>query len=96
MDRPEPVQLSITEFCNQVIHSWVWMLSATADAPHRFDGIYVSSDWAMKRHVYFFDASTLVRVFRGVGNDDVLSVRYRRDAHGWQFDRVSNKLPDNG
>lgn len=96
MDRPEPVRLSITEFCNQFIHSWIWMLSATEDAPHLFDGIYVSSDWAMKRHVYFFDASTLVRVFRAVGSDDVMSVRYRQDAHGWHFDSVSSKLPESG
>lgn len=95
MHQPEPVQLTITEFCNQVIHSWVWMLSATEHRPHRFDGIFVSSDWAKKRHIYIFDVETLVRVFRGVGSDDVVSIRYRQDEQGWHFDKVSNaELPD--
>lgn len=82
MEQPETVQLTLSEFCNQVIHSWVWMLSATQDPPHRFDGIYVSSDRARKRHVYFFAAPTLVHLFREVGLDDIVSMQMRRDHNG--------------
>ncbi len=44
MEHPQPVQLALADFYNQVIHSWVWMLSGAEEPPHLFDGIYVSSD----------------------------------------------------
>lgn len=82
MESTPTIQLTLHAFCNQVIHSWVWMLSATEEAPHRFDGLYVSSDRASKRHVYFFAAKTLVDLFREVGQDDVVDMRMQRDSDG--------------
>lgn len=32
-ENPQQVELSLADFCNQVIHSWVWMLSG-AEEPH--------------------------------------------------------------
>ena len=82
MEHPESVALALAGFCNQVIHSCVWMLSATEDPPHQFDGIYVSSDRARKRHVYFMPADSLISVFRSVGSDDVALIRMQRDSNG--------------
>jgi hypothetical protein len=79
MEHPESVALPLTDFCNQVIHSWIWMLSATEDPPHLFDGIYVSSDWARKRHVYFMPADIMISVFRTVGLDEIVSMEMQRD-----------------
>ena len=76
------MQLTLTEFGNQVMHSWIWMLPATERRPHMFDGVYVSSDRAHKRHVYFIGADSLVGVFRGVGLDDIVSMEMRRDPNG--------------
>ena len=33
MEHDEGVTLSLWEFCNQIIHSWVWMLSADGARP---------------------------------------------------------------
>lgn len=82
MQHPQAVRLTLTEFCNQLIHSWVWMLSATEDHPHLFDGVYVSSDWARKRYVYFIGADSLIRLFRAVGLDDIVSTQMQRDVNG--------------
>ena len=71
MENPQPVDLTLTEFSNQLIHNWVWSLSATESAPHRFDGVWVSSDWASKNCLYFVNAGTLILLFRAVGLDDV-------------------------
>ena len=82
MERPESVSLSLGDFCNQIIHSWIWMLSATEAPSSRFDGIYVSSDRARKRHVYFMSADRMISTFRSVGLDDIVSMRLQRDSNG--------------
>lgn len=82
MERPDTVQLTLTEFCNQIIHSWVWMMSATEDPSPRFNGVYVSSDWARKRCVYFIGSGTLIQLFRAVGLDDIVSLEMRRGSDG--------------
>lgn len=81
MKRDEGATLSLSEFCNQLIRSWVWMLSADAETG-RFDGIYVSSGRARKQHIYFVPADTLVTVFRTVGLDDVVVLRIKMDSNG--------------
>jgi hypothetical protein len=94
MEAPEEVELSLTEFCNQLIHSWVFMLSSTETRPYRFNGIYVSSDWATKKWVYFLPAQVLTDFFRAVGLDDVWVVEMRRDSSGvMHVVRVSSEPP---
>jgi hypothetical protein len=94
MEHPQTVHLTLTEFCNQVIHSWVWMLSATEEPPHLFDGIYVSSDWGRKRSVYFVAADTLIALFRAIGHDDVVYSQMQRDSAGdMQIIKTSRNHP---
>lgn len=88
MESPESVELSLVKFCNQIIHSWVWMLSATEEKPHRFDGIYVSSDYASKRFVYFVSTESFVKLLQAIGREDIQSVSWRQDVDGWHVDRV--------
>jgi len=82
MQQTQLVRLKLSEFCNQVIHSWVFMRSVTGTSPHRFDGVYVSSDRARKMHVDFISADALVKVIRGVGLDNIVSLRWQRDPNG--------------
>lgn len=81
MAHPEDVTLSLVELCNQIVHSWIWMLSPIGEPP-QFDGIYVCSDRARKRHVYFVHVDTLITVFRSAGLDDVVTLQMVRDADG--------------
>lgn len=82
MERSETVLLSLRDFCNQIIHSWIWMLSATEAPSARFDGIYVSSDRARERHAYFMPADRMISTFRKVGLDDIVSLSLQRDSNG--------------
>jgi hypothetical protein len=81
LERGEEVSLSLKVFCNQIIHSWVWMLSATADDMY-WDGIYVSSDFERRRWLYFIDVNVLVAIFRAVGSEDIELIQFGRDANG--------------
>ncbi|MEV0271440.1 hypothetical protein AB0H43_21900 [Hamadaea sp. NPDC050747] len=94
MEHPQPVELPLADFCNQVIHSWVWMLSGAEEPPHLFNGIYVSSDRKRKSRVYFFAADVLVRVFRAVAHDDIVSSVMQRDSNGdMHIVKASRELP---
>lgn len=94
MEHPRPVELALADFYNQVIHSWVWMLSGAEEPPHLFDGIYVSSDRRRKSRIYFLAASTLVRVFRTVAHDDIVSSQMQRDSNGdMRIVKASRELP---
>jgi hypothetical protein len=95
MTNGKRVPLSLTDLCNQIVHSYVWMMSATED--WLFDGIYVSSDRERMRSLYFIGVDALIDVFRSVGMDDVVSLEMRRDDDGvMHITRASREpqLPD--
>lgn len=95
LTRGEKAQLSLREFCNQVIHSWVWVLSATDEARPRFDGIFISSDRERKRSVYFFGLETLIDICQAVGDDDIVYTRMAYNAEGERvITHASSSLSD--
>lgn len=93
MEHPQAVELTLRAFYNQVIHSWVWMLSGAEEPPHMFDGIYVSSDWERKSRVYFFSADTLIKVFRAVADDGIVRSEMLRDENGAMHIIKANREP---
>jgi hypothetical protein len=72
--------LSITELCNQVIHSYIWMLSATE--AEDFDGIYVASDRQRLSGLFFVPVDRFIELFRAVGSEDISYLHLQRDANG--------------
>jgi hypothetical protein len=82
MESTRTVTLSLSELCNQIIHSWIFMLSASDQEPSYFDGIYVSSDRERKQCVYFVPVGTLVDLFRAVAADDIVELHTKTDAEG--------------
>jgi hypothetical protein len=91
MERSQDVKLALRELCNQIIHSWVWMLSADAETA-LFDGIYVSSDRESKKHVYFVPVDTLVTVFRAVGLDEIVTFRIEPDDDGVRHITMASRV----
>lgn len=75
-----PVTLGLPALCNQVIHSWIWMLSA--DATGALDGVFVSSDRERRRGLYFFSLDLLTGVFTDVGEEDIVEIQMRADERG--------------
>lgn len=72
--------LSITDLCNQVIHSYIWMLSATEAGD--FDGIYVASDRQRLSGLFFIPVDRFIELFRAVGSEDITYLQMQRDANG--------------
>lgn len=72
--------LSITDLCNQVVHSYIWLLSATEAGD--FDGIYVASDRQRLSGLFFISVDRFVELFRAVGSEDITYVRMQRDTNG--------------
>jgi hypothetical protein len=74
------ITLDMAGLCNQVIHSWIWMISATTD--NEFDGIFVSSDRQRRRALYFVHVDVLIALFEKVGNEDIYETAMARDSNG--------------
>lgn len=75
------IQLNIGALCNQIIHSWVWLISAPENGLG-CDGIYVSSDRMRKKYLYFISLDSLIGLYRKIGAEDITSISMRRDGNG--------------
>ena len=95
----ESRQLGITELCNQIIHSYIWTISATEEL--EFDGIYVASDRQRTCGLYFVHVDRLIELFRMVGEEDIVYTRMERNQHrDLAYVCISNRpladFPDGG
>jgi len=75
-DHYSTVQMPLLSVCNQIIHSWMWSLSADEEN-NLFDGIYVSSDRKRSSVLYFVHVDQLIGTFYAVGSEDVHKVMKR-------------------
>lgn len=74
------ISRDMRQLCNQIIHSWVWMISATEGDD--FDGIFVSSDRQRRKSLYFIHVDVLISIFREVGHEDIFEIELSRDDAG--------------
>jgi hypothetical protein len=72
--------LSLRDLCNQVIHSFNWTIVRYEHGG--LGGIFVSSDRARRKILYFVDIVLLVVILREVGYDDVVEIQMKRDTNG--------------
>jgi hypothetical protein len=95
LDNPIKDQVTLAHLANQIIHSYVLVLSCDeVDAPYegpdgievegeyRFNGYFLASERERLKHVYFLDAATLIALCRSIAVEDVVGVDMRRDADG--------------
>ncbi|GAA1029778.1 hypothetical protein GCM10009565_62350 [Amycolatopsis albidoflavus] len=75
------VVIGLSELCNQIVHSWVWVLSAD-ELTGLFDGVFVSSDRERKKYLYFIPLGVLISLFRDAGEEDVHTIIMERDKNG--------------
>lgn len=94
-DNPIKDQITLAHLANQIIHSYVLVLSCDEiDAPYEgpdgievegsylFNGYFLSSEKERMKHLYFLDAATLVALCRSIAVEDVVGIDMRRDADG--------------
>ena len=85
LDSPVRVDLSLREVCNQIMHSWMWAISATES--NEFDGIYVASDKDRNSKLYWIPIDQLISIIRDIGREDVTAKEIVRDVNG-QFKSI--------
>jgi hypothetical protein len=74
-------QLSLREFSNQVIHSFIFTICTNQDG-HGFNGLLFSSDRARREFVYFVNADSILTTFRRVAEDDIVEKHMVRESSG--------------
>jgi hypothetical protein len=86
---PEKKDVSLRDFCNCLIHSFVFVV----DTRDGFTGAYVTSDDFRTKRLFYFDTETIVRVLESVADDDVVHSRMVRDPETGEakYTRKSNR-----
>lgn len=88
LQKGRDAELSLTNICNQVIHSWVWGFAAGVGGSG-LDGIFVSSDRKRKKCLYFLSVDMLVGLFRSIGEEEICHIEMKRDEAGeMKFTRI--------
>lgn len=65
-------RIPLRNFCNSLIHSFVFAFHPTPD-DDGLAGMFVNSEYESKKAPLFIATETFVELFRMVGNDDVSS-----------------------
>ena len=68
LESPKPVQLSIWDVCNQLIH-YYWM-STFDEGKGRFTSVFVCSDYKRNTCLYEFEVSRLIDLFSAFSKED--------------------------
>jgi len=68
-------KVSLDRFCNQAIHSFVFM---PLERSTTYEGVLLASDWERKRSLLRVTLAEIERIFVRVADDQVNSSRYTR------------------
>ena len=89
LDRTLSETRDILYLCNQFVHSYVLVFEINRAG--QIDGVFVSSDRAKTRRLYFIDRQKVVELFRRVGEDYPSAQAYFRDDETGQWKAVDKE-----
>ena len=81
-------RVRVRELCNQVIHSFVFMVGGDGTG---VDGFWVSSDRSRDQELYFVPLEALIGVFRTVGGDYPAMITWKRDRDTGKVTKSASK-----
>ena len=81
LESPQKVQLALRKYCNQLIHSFVWAISAD-EHKNLFDGVLAASEKECRERLYFVPVESMIDICRSIGGEDISGVNLRRDSSG--------------
>ena len=92
LSRGSPGDIPLRDFCNQVIHSFVF--SPAIEKGGALAGIFVASDREKGRRLRYFDVDTVIDALVRVAEDDIVSWRGEREKVSGEvkITRKSNSL----
>lgn len=95
LTRPSPCQLSLKNFCNQFIHSFVFQ-AVLNEEERGLAGLFVSSDHKKAENLYYFDIDQIIDFLDAVADDDILTLKMERKGIGQRMEVLvkSSKMDD--
>ncbi|KIX16002.1 hypothetical protein [Dethiosulfatarculus sandiegensis] len=89
LSNPSGCSLSLMEFCNQIIHSFVFIPSFI-DPPLRLDGFFVTSDRKKEISLFHFKIDNVIELLLKISNDCIVYCKMLRDKKTKQIKVVKN------
>jgi hypothetical protein len=83
IQNPQDAQLTLTRFCNQIIHSYVFAPALSAEGG--LAGILFVSDFDRRKALYAVELDVLIEVLNAVGNDEPDQAEATWDANREDF-----------
>jgi hypothetical protein len=96
LSRHTKVDLSLRDFCNQIVHSFVFVLSFAA--PGGLAGFFVASDREKERRLLHLPIDTVADALLRVADDDIATLHMSRNGIGApaKVTRKSSRLEARG
>ena len=73
LDKPTRQNVTLQYLCNQVIHSYIFLLLFDEDG--KLAGVFVVSDFHRFKKLFQISLQTIVDIFNRIGNDDIARMR---------------------
>jgi len=80
----QPKELSVRFLCNQIIHSYVFLLAFSTR--ERLRSFYFCSERERKEHLFEVSVKNVIRLFRTVGDDYPSSANYKFNSVRGDYD----------
>lgn len=83
LDEPTPKMRTLGFLCNQIIHSFVYVINFDED--DKFSGISFSSDSEKNKWLYSIEIDRVIRIFRSIGSNYPNKLVYERNSDSGDF-----------
>ena len=77
LGKRDSIKVSLREFCNQFIHSFVFIISFTSR--NGFGGALVSSDHSRSKQLLYFSIDDIIKTINRVAKDCIRCISSKRD-----------------
>lgn len=81
LSESESCRISLREFCNQVIHSFIFTPCFRENTAN-LAGLFVASDRQKERGLFYFDIDKIIEILEAVVQDHIVQMDMRRDGVG--------------
>ena len=80
LDRGTDQSMKLRKFCNQVVHSFVFIVAEAEEGESA--GIFISSDRSRNKELFLVRLTSIVAAFERVGRDCPPNIAWRKDEGG--------------
>lgn len=78
LSRSSHTTISLREFCNQIIHSFVFMFSVSSD--NGLEGLFFTSDRDRSSRLLYLSIDEVIAIMKHVSKDDIVQSHSKRDS----------------